>query len=516
MHKIIGPGTVARTLCLLATTCAGWWAAAEGAAPESRALNFVFIIADDVSAEDLGCYGNTALATPHLDRLASRSLLFENAYLTASSCSPSRSSIITGRYPHNLETAAELHGILPEGVALFPRLLRDAGYHTAHAGKTHFGTNARILEGPAAQAFEAGHRATDPNSADGDGGEGRWIERLRDRPPDRPFFLWLASFDAHRIWNAGSFSGTNRPENVHVPPYLADTPETRQDLAHYYDEISRLDHFVGEVVAELERQDVLQRTVVVFTSDNGRPFPHSKTRLYDDGIKAPLLIAWPGSGPAGVRTPALVSSIDLAPTILELAGLPAAPSMQGVSLVPILRDPAKTVRDFVFAEHNWHDFPAHVRMVRHGTFAYLRNAWPDLQLPGAADTLSSPSAAALRRLREQGILNALQADLFLVPRPSEELFDLAADPGQTTNLAGLSGHAGILERMRHLLTRWQLETGDSVPAAAERTPAGFDYSAGARTGGMRRGVPPGAATQALRIQHPGPIRERAVEATTAH
>lgn len=477
------------------------------AADAASRPNIVFIIGDDVGRDDLGCYGNPGIRTPNLDRLAARSLVFDNAYLTASSCSPSRCSIITGRYPHNLETAAELHGVLAESVLMFPELLRQAGYHTAHAGKTHFGSNTRVLEGAAARAFVIGGNTPADADGDGNGGEGRWIERLRTRPTDRPFFMWLASFDSHRSWNADSFSGLNRPDDVRVPPYLADTPETRADLAQYYDEITRLDHYVGEILRELERQHALDNTVIVFTSDNGRPFPHSKTRLFDDGIKTPLLISWPGHVAPG-RTAALVSSIDLAPTILALADVPAARSMQGVSLRPLLADPAATVRDYVFAEHNWHDYPAHVRLVRTGDHVYLRNAWPDLALPGASDTFSSPSASALRALRERGGLTPLQADIFLAPRPAEEFYDLSVDPGQTRNLAGSPEVAPTLERMRRLMDAWQLETGDSVPPATERTPANSDYATGRLlTKRVNRGIPPGAANHALTINRPGPIRE---------
>lgn len=480
----------------------------SAATPADQRPNIVFIIGDDVGRDDLGCYGNPHIRTPNLDRLAARSTVFDNAYLTASSCSPSRCSIITGRYPHNLESAAELHAPLANTVVTFPQLLRAAGYYTAHAGKTHFGSNTRTLEGAARKAFVDGGSESGQGAKDGNGGEGQWIDRLRNRPAGRPFFMWFASFDSHRGWNADTFSGLNRPADVVVPPYLADTPETRADLASYYDEITRLDHFVGEVLLELERQKVLDHTIIIFTSDNGRPFPHSKTQLFDDGIKTPLLIFQPGR-PAGGRTAALVSAIDYAPTILALAGLPASPTMQGVSLLPLLHDPQATVRDYVFAEHNWHDYPAHVRLVRTGDFVYLRNAWPDLQQPGATDTYASPSANALRALRARDALTPLQAGIFLAPRPAEELYDLSADPGETTNLVTTPSSETTLARLRNVMSRWQQETGDSVPPLDGRTAVNGDYTTGALlvpVPQFHHGIPPGAATRALTITRPGPIR----------
>ncbi|MBL9206254.1 MAG: sulfatase, partial [Opitutaceae bacterium] len=330
-------------------------------APHAHSMrpNFVLIIGDDISAADLGCFGNTGVRTPHLDRLARESLRFTRAYVTATSCSPSRCSMLTSRYPHNLEAAAELHGALAGGVALFPQLLRESGYYTAHAGKAHFGTQAnngvQRVVGPAEAAFEVSGDGEPVPGKGGYGGEEQWLQRLRNRPTDRPFFFWLAAHDAHRIWDADDFAGRHTPADVTVPPELVDTSETRQDLASYYDEIHRLDHHVGQVVEELRRQGVLEQTVILFLSDQGRPFPRAKTQVYEAGVLTPLIIRLPQAlGDPGV-VDALVSSIDLGPTVLELAGIARPASFQGVSLTPLFRNPRASVRDFVFAERNWHN-----------------------------------------------------------------------------------------------------------------------------------------------------------------
>jgi arylsulfatase len=467
--------------------------------------NVVLIIADDVSAEDIGCFGNPAVRTPNIDRLAGRGLAFDTAYLTISTCSATRCSILTSRYPHNLETASELHGALPDGVALFPKVLREAGYYTVQSGKGHLGEDPEHVVGPAATAFDVTGDGDRNPLGGGHGGEGRWVDRLRQRPPDRPFFMWFASHDAHRPWDADAFAGFTKPQDVRVPLALLDTPETRADLAHYYDEITRLDYYVGEVVAELEREHVLDRTVVIFLSDNGRPFPHSKTRLYDDGIKTPLIISWPGVTAPG-RTKSLVSVIDLAPTILAIAGLPRPETFQGVSLLPVLRDPTAAVRAVVFAEHNWHNFQAHVRMVREGNFVYMVNAWPALPLPGASETFYNPSADALKAARASGRLTPLQADVFRQPRPAEELYDLSIDPREENNLAVADARSPVLDKMRALMTRWIRETGDTVPTNPTRT--NVVYATGEKIPGFHQGEPPGAATHAARINAPGPIWDR--------
>jgi len=389
---------------------------------------------------------------------------------------------------------------------MFPKLLRDAGYYTVQSGKSHFGTDSDIFNGAAVAAFDVGGDGARDDLSGGRGGENQWIARLRGRPMEKPFLMWFASHDAHRAWDADSFTGINRPEDVRVPPYLVDTPETRIDLAHYYDEITRLDYFVGEVVRELARQKVLDHTVVIVMADNGRPFPHSKTQLYEDSSKPPLVIRWPAGIPRPAQVESLVSSIDIAPTILELAGLPKPETFQGVSMVPVLRDPRATVRDFVFAEHNWHNFQAHVRMVRLGNSVYLRNAWPELPQPGAADTFYNPSADALKAAHSRGQLTALQANVFLQPRPAEEFFDLATDPAQEKNLAGSPTPPADLIKLRAVLTRWTNETGDTVPT--KPTPTNVVYGTGAKMQEFWRGEPPGASAHALSINAPGPVRDR--------
>ncbi|MCU0857204.1 MAG: sulfatase-like hydrolase/transferase, partial [Pontiellaceae bacterium] len=228
--------------------------------------NIVFFIADDVSQEDFGCYGHPVIKTPCIDALAAKGMRFNNAYLTISSCSPTRCSIITGRYPHNTG-APELHVILPEQQIRFPELLREAGYYTVLSGKNHmFGDRDR--------AFDA---ITDGG---GPGREEDWAAHVQNRPKDKPFFFWFASSDAHRDWDKSDNIPFYSTDEVVVPPYLVDTEVTRRDLADYYHEVSRFDHYIGLVTAELEKQQVLSNTLIVIAADNGRPFPRCKARLY--------------------------------------------------------------------------------------------------------------------------------------------------------------------------------------------------------------------------------------------
>ena len=184
----------------------------------------------------------------------------------------------------------------------------------------------------------------------------------KNRPKEKPFFFWFAAFDAHRDWDAdqqwdeSNYGPMHHPDSVIVPPFLSDDTETRQDLASYYNEVTRFDYYIGVVLAELKSQAVLENTLLIVLADNGRPFPRAKTRLHDSGMKTAMVAHWPAGIKATRSTDALVSAIDLAPTILNLAGATIPRTMQGVSMTPLFFEPAAQVRKYAFSEHNWHDY----------------------------------------------------------------------------------------------------------------------------------------------------------------
>lgn len=432
--------------------------------------NMVLIIADDLGAEDVGAYGCEGVRTPNLDRLAKEGMKFNRAFNSCSSCSPSRCSIVTGRYPHS--TGAEaLHKPLPKEQVTFVEKLKAAGYWTAQAGKWHLGdamTNRF-------DATRISYITKPKKELDGSGCED-WVSTLRERPQDKPFFVWLASHDPHRPYFPDAVAEPTRPGQVNVPPYLPDVPPTREDLALYYDEIVRFDGYVGQVLAELERQGVLESTAVFFITDNGRPFPRSKTSVYDSGIQSPLLVRWPEKVQPGSECNSLVSMVDLAPTLLEMAGLPASPTFQGQSFRRLLADPSATIRDWVFAEHNWHDYAAFERAVRTDRFKYIRNYWPDLPATPPADAVRSPTFQEMQRLHAAGQLGEIQSGCFVAPRPAEELYDVQADPQELNNLAQAGSHPEVLQELRAVLDKWQRETGDAEPE--ERTIDGFSRETG--------------------------------------
>jgi arylsulfatase len=468
--------------------------------------NFVLFIADDVSCGDFGCYGHPTIQTPNIDRLAANGARFTNAYLTTSSCSPTRTSLITARYPHNTG-APELHmtsapylGDLPQ----FPHELRKAGYHTAQAGKWHF-------NGDATKSFDVRHGGGHPSGA------GHWLDCIRERPEDKPFFMWFAAIDAHRGWDQSLDEGPHGAEDAVVPPYQVDSRPTREDLAHYYDEVHRFDANIGRVVDELKRQGVLENTVVIVMADNGRPFPRDKTWLYDTGIKTPLVVYWPAGITEPVVIESLVSTIDIGPSVLSLAGVSVPGSFQGVSLAPLLEDPRACLRDLVFAERNWHGQRYHERMVRHGDFVYVRNNFP--QLVGFNivhyGKLNQPAYLELVDRWRQDEATPAQERVLETPRPKEMLFHVAKDPLQLDNLADDAEHAEKLAELRSALDQWSEETGDTVPELEEMTPDRNSRKTWKPIPGLR-GRPPGAEdwpgkeTKAWEINKPGPIHMRQV------
>lgn len=206
----------------------------QGCSIKKEQPNFIFFITDDISFNDLGCYGNESAYTPNIDKMAADGIKFTNVYLTASSCSPSRCSIITGRYPHNTG-APELHTRLPQNQLMFPELMQEAGYYTLLSGKNHIG--------PVTQ------RAFDTiSTGQGPGKEEDWIDLLKNRPVDKPFFYWLASTDAHRPWQYDSTAPVFYPDEISLPPMLFDGPKTRKDIAAYYHEVSRADYYLGLIL----------------------------------------------------------------------------------------------------------------------------------------------------------------------------------------------------------------------------------------------------------------------------
>ncbi len=452
--------------------------------------NLVLIIADDMAWDDSSPYGHDSIMTPNLQRLSEEGMRFDNAFVTISSCSPSRASIVTGRYPHQTN-AEELHWPLPEEQTTFVEKLKEKGYWTGAAGKWHLGDAVRDrfdevrevdtsgFQLPSGAAAKAG-KFVETLEGEAQSGSADWIPLMKARPKGQPFFLWLAALDPHRPYHPGIIPEGSRPEEIKVPPYHPDTPAVRADYQLYYDEITRFDRYVGEVMDELEKQGVSENTLILVISDNGRPFPRDKTTLYDSGIKTPWIVRWPATVAPGTVCKRIVSTVDIAKTFMRLGGIQKiGQTFEGVDFSPLLTNPKKPIRDFIFAEKNWHDFEDHVRAVRNERYKYIRNSYPDLPQTPSADGLRSPTYIELLRLREEKELTAAQQSCFLKPRPEEELYDTKLDPFELRNIAGDERYGPLLRAMQTALQDWEARTKDSVPEL--RTADEFDRVTGLPT-----------------------------------
>ncbi len=418
-------------------------------APRQQAPpNVLIFVADDAGWSDFGVYGNEVITTPNVDRLAETGLRVAYAFLTTPQCSPSRISILSGKYPH-ATGAEDLHMPLPEAEILLPTLLKEQGYFTGHMRKTHYGPNGERQFDWYSQAVED-------------------FPEFLEAAGDHPFFLWVGFRDPHRGYQQGAFDPPHDPAEVIVPPFLADTPETRADLALYYDEIARMDQNIGRFLEALDARGLRENTLVVFLSDNGMPFPAAKGTLYDAGIRTPLIFSWPAGIEVGAVAQGPVSVIDLAPTLLELAGTPPPEAMQGQSIRALLQKPSLPGRSYVFSERNWHNCDEHMRSVRTARYKLIRNAYVELPHGTPADASRSPSWYSLIRRKKQGALTWPQQRIFQVPRPRIELYDLQKDPGEFYNVADEADYAEVVRELTAVLDQWIDETGDFPPTIRRR------------------------------------------------
>lgn len=440
--------------------------------------NFILIIADDMAWDDCGACGHPNIQTPNIDKLADNGMMFHNAFLTTSSCSPSRASIITGTYPHQTD-AEQLHWPLPEEKITFVEKLKEAGYWTGQAGKWHLGDHVKgRFHMLAEENMDELEKTYGELPKSDDSGAHLWVPLLEHLPDDQPFFLWLAATDPHRGYQEGIIEDPHTIDDVILPPYVPDTEEVRKDYALYYDEISRLDSYIGKVVETLEQQGVSDNTLILFISDNGRPFPRDKTTMYDSGIKTPFIVKWPETVEAGTQSESLVSVVDIGATFLSLAGIKSFESSPGRNFSPILSNPDAHIRDRIYGQAHWHDHENFVRAVRDDRYKYIKTFFNDLPLTPPADALNSGTFSEIRRLEQNGELDQNQRALYYLPRPEEELYDTGNDPHELNNLADNPQYREELTSLRGELLDFMKRYDDGVPRL--RTPDEFHRVTGDR------------------------------------
>ncbi len=416
--------------------------------------NIIVFIADDAGM-DFGCYGNKNIHTPNIDKLASSGIRFEKAFLTSPQSSPSRTSMMSGRFAHTIGTE-DLHTPINDSTRLIPSYLKEVGYRTGVMLKTHWGPNGD-------KQFDWMDKSNlyseDPVRQDNPSLVA--YRSFIDANKQQPFFLWVGFTDPHRPYRDKPIIKQNNPNTVKVAPYYVDNQETRIDLANYYDEISRLDRHVGVMIEELEKRNLLGNTVIFFLSDNGMPFPRAKGTLYDSGIQTPFVVSWKGKiKPGSIHNNGLISTIDLAPTILDIAGIKTPKEMYGKTITPLLTDATKRGRDYIYSERNWHNCDEYIRCIRSEKYKLIFNAYYEVPHGIAKDLSSSPTWYALKQAQKNGKLTKEQQRIFECPRPMVEIYDLKNDFYELNNVADEEKYIKEGQKLMNLLLEWQKETND--------------------------------------------------------
>jgi N-sulfoglucosamine sulfohydrolase len=438
---------------LLATTLTCQSALAASSARTPARPNILWLIGEDFG-QHLGCYGTREVWTPNLDHLARDGVRYTRFFTTAPVCSPSRSAFMTGMYQttigaHNHRSHRDDGYQLPPGVRVLTDWLRAAGYFTAN-----------LRELPAACGFK-GTGKTDWNFTYS--GKPFDSNNWDDLKSHQPFYAQVNFQETHRAFRAPKRAD---PAKVELPPWTPDHPVAREDWAKYLDAASELDRKIGTILRQLEVDGLADNTVVVFFGDNGQAHVRGKQFCYDEGLLVPLIIRWPKAFPIpkhfrpGTADERLLAAIDLAPTMLDIAGSPKPEKMEGEIF---LGSRAATPHEYVFgARDRCDETVLRYRTVRDTRYRYIRNFTPERPFlqPNEYKERSYPVWKLLPELNRKGLLTPAQAFLCTPTMPPEELYDTRSDPFEIHNLAGAPAHAKALKRLRTELEAWIERTRD--------------------------------------------------------
>lgn len=431
--------------------------------PRQSKPHIVLFISDDYSWHDAGAYGAAHVRTPNLDALARDGMRFDAAFAASPTCTPSRSGIYTGMFPFRNGAHAN-HSLVRDEVRTLPHRMKDLGYRVVIAGKTHIGPRSNFpfeyLEN--SNVMPAGKDRllwTDLNTAA--------VENLlAAHDASRPLCLIVCSHSPHVFWpeNDGY-----EPQKIRLPPYLLDTPETRQALCRYYTDVTWMDEQVGEVRAALARHNYTDKTLFVFTADQGAQFPFAKWNLYDAGMRVPLLVSWPDRVKQGAVSRAMVSLVDLLPTFVEAAGTKInADDFDGSSFLLVLLGKTNRHRDAVFASHTgdgkMNRTP--MRVVRTDRYKFILNLAPETtyktHISEAAPEDGRDYWDSWERAARGGDARAKELIDRYRRRPAEEFYDLRKDPWEQRNLAGVAAYRTTMNEMRDKLRAWRVRQGEDL------------------------------------------------------
>lgn len=416
---------------------------------ESGKMNILCIVCEDISPY-IGCYGDPYAKTPHLDRLASESVIYTGMHTTVGVSAPSRFALITGLYPSScganyMRTLGDspeympdgippYEVVTPSGVKCYSEFMRAAGYYCTNGPKTDYQFLA-----PLSAWDECG------------GTDTHW----KNRPDGMPFFSIFNLGVTHesQIWGRTDMPLAVNPDSLHVPPYLPDIPEVRHDLAVMYSNIHEMDRQVGLLIKEVADAGLLDNTIIIWYSDNGGPMQRSKREIYLTGTNVPFMIRYPDGHGAGTIEDRLCMFPDIPATILSLAGIRPPGYMHGRAFSGKYERPA---RKYVYsARDRMDDRTDKQGGIFDGRYHLIRNYMPE-----RADFLDCtyqdniPSLQKMKDLYASGLLSADQSVWFNAPRPAEEFYDTETDPYELHNLIDNPGYRDIIKNLRHEYGKW--------------------------------------------------------------
>jgi len=408
--------------------------------------NILVFLADDMTYTDMGCFGNQEVTTPHLDAIAKQGMRLTHCFSTSPMCAPTRQSLYSGLFPVR-NGAHPNHSFSKPDTRSLPHFLRPLGYRVGLIGKQHFGPEESY-------PFEILGNVKEIDFL--------LIDEFVNRDPQQPYCLIVASKQPHAPWDRGDASAYD-PRRLTLPPYLVDTPQTREALASYYAEITYMDGQVGRCKEIVDASKQAMNTLMLFFSEQGSSLPLCKWTLYDTGIRAAGIAHWPKRVKAGSTSAAIVQYVDVVPTVVEMAGGAARDDLDGRSFLDVLTGNRTHHRDYAFAIQTSRGITKGptaygIRAVRSDRYKLILNLNADQPFANKL-TYSNPIFQSWQQRASSDSFAQHQVQRY-VQRPELEFYDLASDPFETKNLASVPGHQSRMAELRSELDSWMRQQGD--------------------------------------------------------
>ncbi len=444
-------------LAIIALVGCRGWAQREKA---QKLPNIVFYISDDLSASDISIYKNQGIEVPNITRLAESGLKFNRAFIASPSCAPSRAALLTGLYPNNNGALAN-HTYPRTDLQRLPQILKKLGYEVVAFGKI----DHNITEERAEQNgfdFYSKKMTQLPQQV---------REYFKNKVSDKPVCLLVGDRRPHVQW----IEDANYPMNeVRLPDFFLDTQETREHWARYATDVQGMDHDMGEIM-RMAKENLGENSIFLFSADHGSQWPFGKWNLYDYGIRVPLIVSWQGNISAGSNTDALVSWIDIFPTLIDIAGGKVPNDIDGKSFLSVLKNPHTGFRDYIFTEHSGDgDFNVYpIRSVRTERFKYIENLFPENYHTNHSDVLRKDGAGGYwdswEVLAQNDSTAFMQVQKYFI-RPEAEFYDLKNDPLEQVNLIYDRNYIKEINRLKSILHQEYKTQNDKLELIGEPWP----------------------------------------------